>query len=163
MSKGLERYLKAEDIAEFQEQEFSNLYSIFCEWIKHYYHFIDICAQNQLFEYYPRMNMYLPKFQPDIVVIGKILDNAHQVCAFSFRRAFLRGMIIGEGLEEYADDIITGMNASCERVFPEMPESKTPQERCSQTDKVSRALLKFGIDYIEKWKMYNNLFGEKNS
>lgn len=161
MGKGIEKLV--EHLVKFQEEEFGKAYDIYYQWIKVYYRFVIDLTNGQAYGYSPEFNMYLPKAEPDIAVIGKILDSAHQVCAFSFRRAFLRGIIIGKGLEEHADDILTGMNASCGRVLPEMPEPKTPQETCSRTDKVSRALLKFGIDYIERWEMYNKLFSEKNS
>jgi len=80
---------------------------------------------------------------------------------FAYRSGLVRGKIIGLGLEEFTTDIVDGMNQTCSRVLVSDLTSWNSVE-CFQ--KISRAnndaLMKFGLDYVDKWVMYNNLFKE---
>ncbi|MBI2125396.1 hypothetical protein HYU08_02470 [Candidatus Woesearchaeota archaeon] len=79
---------------------------------------------------------------------------------FSYRSAFIRGMIIGKGLEHYMSDIVDGMNKSCLKVISrDFPDTDSIQEyqACIRSD--TDLLLLFGQEYIDRWVMYNTLFG----
>lgn len=71
----------------------------------------------------------------------------------------IRGYIKKQGIEENKKEIIDGMNQTAKRV---MIYDKSfygdifKQREIHQHD--SLAMIKFGLEYIDKWKMYNNLF-----
>jgi hypothetical protein len=156
MGKEIEKLV--EHLIKFQEDEFGEAYDVFYEWTKIYYSFIIDLTRGRAYEYESSLNMYLPRAEPNLAVIGRMLDHAHSVCSYSFRSAFIRGLIIGKGLEMHAEDIIAGMNAS---LWMDVPEKfSSPDERRAYYDQKSRDLLRFGIHYLERWEMYNNLFGE---
>ena len=81
---------------------------------------------------------------------------------FSYRSGMTRGKIIGLGLEEFMPEIIDGINQTCARVNP------SDIKRCNlakHTQTIVRAhsdvMLRFDLDYVDRWVMYNNLFNQK--
>lgn len=80
---------------------------------------------------------------------------------FSYRSGLTRGKINGLGLEEFMSDIVDGMNKSCSRVTSDLTSwtSAKHYQEINRAD--SDALLRFALDYVDKWVMYNNLFNEK--
>lgn len=81
-----------------------------------------------------------------------------------YRRGILLNEIKNNGLEKYSSEIIDGLNEIAETVHKASEGLKIHPEKYidyifSTSDK---SLIK-GLDYIQKWKMYNDLFGDLNS
>ena len=80
------------------------------------------------------------------------------------RREAIRNYITQEGLTKYQEDIIQGMNKTAKRVTlwdDEQEASILILRLIAQHD--NSALLEFAFDYVDKWEMYNELFGEQNA
>lgn len=78
------------------------------------------------------------------------------------RRKAVRNYIAQQCLTKYQDDIIQGMNRTAKRVTLWDNEQETSilvLRLVAQHD--NSALLDFAFDYVDRWKMYNELFGEK--
>ncbi|MBI5803738.1 hypothetical protein HY450_00675 [Candidatus Pacearchaeota archaeon] len=78
---------------------------------------------------------------------------------FEFRRVAVRQYIGVQGLTQSQDEIIDGMNKTAERVTmrDNSFEGHVLQHRAIlQHD--SSAMLRFALDYVDRWKMYNELF-----
>lgn len=87
---------------------------------------------------------------------------AENMAEFAYRSGLTRGKIIGLGLEESMPDIINGMNKSSSRIQTSDLASFTSAEHYQQICRAdSDALLRFGLDYVDRWVMYNNLFNQE--
>nr|MBA4405482.1 hypothetical protein [Nanoarchaeum sp.] len=85
---------------------------------------------------------------------------------FYYRSGLIRGKIIGLGLEQSMEDIIDGMNITHERVIPtdiHILDSFCDGKSSQHSRAAHYELLKFGLDYVDKWVMYNNLFAEEKT
>jgi hypothetical protein len=86
-----------------------------------------------------------------------------QEAEFSYRSGFIRGKIVGLGLEGFMADIIDGMNKTVSRAWPsdlifyQVSTKKYQELLRADTD----VLLEFGLDYVDRWLMYNRLFSGK--
>lgn len=79
------------------------------------------------------------------------------------RRDAVKNYIAQQGLTKYSDGIIQGMNKSCRRVTLWDGNQETSPlilRLIAQHD--SSALLEFAFNYVDRWKMYNELFGENS-
>ena len=78
---------------------------------------------------------------------------------YGYRRRVIRQHISGMGLAEHTDEIIYGLNKSAERVIV-WPD--TSARDLSEHEEVffhdSDCMLEFGLDYVDRWKMYRDLF-----
>lgn len=80
----------------------------------------------------------------------------------AYRSGFLRGKIVGLGLEKFMADIMDGMNKTGSRVCSWDDNSETSAKQYQEGMRVDAdALLRFGLDYIDRWVMYNKLFKKK--
>ena len=72
----------------------------------------------------------------------------------------VRGKIIGLGLEEFMSDIIEGINNyTNSRVLSSDLNLWTSVRHLQKHIRANGdAYLKFALDYVDKWVMYNNLF-----
>mgnify|MGYP006413187513 CR=1 FL=1 len=87
------------------------------------------------------------------------LLNGELVAEFGYRSGLIRGKIIGLGLLEHMGEIVEGMNQCADRICPsDKSQFKTGQDYQHNTRANSDALLAFGMDYIDRWVMYNDLF-----
>jgi hypothetical protein len=78
------------------------------------------------------------------------------------RRSFIRDYIKIQGLEKHTREIIEGMNKTCHRVTigNDYPVRHPINVRVVSLHD-SFALLQFGLNYVDRWKMYNELWGKK--
>ena len=87
-----------------------------------------------------------------------LLTNESQV-EFSYRSGMTRGKIIGLGLEEHMSEIIDGVNRTGQRANPsDINRYDSAKHAQTITRAHSDAMLRFGLDYVDKWVMYNHLF-----
>ena len=82
---------------------------------------------------------------------------------YAYRRELIRGKIIGLGLGPYISEITDGMNQTCGRVIPFDEDTLVGDVKNIQRlmRVASDSLLRFGLDYIDRWNMYNELFGSE--
>ena len=106
------------------------------------------------------------------------LISDENIAEFAYRSGFVRGKITALGLERFMDDILNGLNISWLRRIIYLDHYSTNIERreskffVQPSDiKHAQGLLRansdlsliFALDYVDRWVMYNNLFGEKES
>ena len=79
---------------------------------------------------------------------------------FEFRKQVIREYISRNDLEKYTLEIIEGMNKTCSRVAIPLEDITLPHPIVFRG--INRAnsiiLLNFGLDYVNRWKMYHELF-----
>lgn len=84
------------------------------------------------------------------------------VAEFTYRSGVIRGKIMGLGLESQMQEIIDGMNISCKRVLvSELPRQANLNRIQQYLEENSDAFLRFALDYVDRWVMYDKLFGER--
>ena len=81
---------------------------------------------------------------------------------YGFRRENVRKHIKEKNLEGNTEEIIDGMNQTCKRVIAEGPPKMGLARIRSLLHHDSSALLNFALDYVDKWGMYNELFGQES-
>ena len=104
-----------------------------------------------------------PRIREEVTIA---LLHAEERAEFSYRSAFIKGLIIGRNLGEDLAEIIAGMNKTCFAHTPSdidyssfMPNPVDVQRFRSLLSLESDSLLEFGIEYLDRWVMYNQLFG----
>ena len=81
---------------------------------------------------------------------------------FAYRSGLIRGKIIGLGLEKSMSYIVDGMNKSSSKVLPSDLTSLTSAKHYQENTRAySDAFLRFALDYVDRWVMYNNLFNQE--
>ncbi|MCK4552698.1 hypothetical protein KAT80_00655 [Candidatus Pacearchaeota archaeon] len=123
---------------------------------------IDI--KDKLFDLIDIFHAELKKF-PQIRDSGEIFKKGVELfgienhSAFLYRSALIRKQILGLGLEKQMPEIIDGMNQTCKRVLVSDLKGTYSIEQYQQISRAnSYALFQFGLDYVNKWSMYDNLF-----
>ena len=87
---------------------------------------------------------------------------AENQAEFAYRSGLARGKVMGLDLEESMPDIIDGMNKSCLRVlFSDLTSWSSPKHYQESNRTENDALLRFALDYVDRWVMYNNLFNQE--
>ena len=92
-------------------------------------------------------------------ILNKIKEEAKS--EMGIRKGAVRDYIALKGLTKHQDEIIQGMNRTCKRVTLWDDEQEAPVlllRLIAQHD--NSALLDFAFDYVDRWKMYNELFGD---
>jgi len=97
------------------------------------------------------------RYQHEIALIRD-----EDVAEFSYRSGITRGKIVGLNLEDFMSDLIDGMNKSSLRILTSDLTSWTSAKHYQKICRAdSDALLRFGLDYVDRWIIYNDLFNEK--
>jgi len=73
----------------------------------------------------------------------------------------LIGKIFGLGLRDKMQAILEGFENSVSKVSIEKMSLYTVTNPPSHLRAISDCFLEFGLDYIDRWVMYNQLFGER--
>ena len=107
-------------------------------------------------EFFARHHIQLIDFNGEILKLIKKESEAE----YQIRREAIRNYINQHGLKDYTKEIIDGLNKSAERVSL-LNHTQWGNEFGFREVLLydSRAFLNFGFDYVDRWKMYNELFG----
>jgi hypothetical protein len=111
-------------------------------------------------EFREEFNKYLPEDAKEPTDLLIFLTVNHEKIERMHRRTTLLEKIKNKGLEKYSEKIIDDMNKTIRTM------NDAQKGYASQTNKIPDNLLSnsdyaliYGLDYIDKWKMYNKLFG----
>ena len=99
--------------------------------------------------------------------IAKEAIYSQMTAEFAYRYALFKGKILGLGLKKYESKITNGIkNGIKSRFFAlEYPNicDWTVEDFQQNTRANTDCAIQYGLDYIDRWAMYNNLFKGKNS
>lgn len=96
----------------------------------------------------------------NINFLGRILESESEA-DLETRQNELRLHIFMQRLKPYEKEIIAGMRKSHNKIFVLSERDELEElvyEYRNALHRQSNELLKFGLDYINRWKMYNSLF-----
>lgn len=146
-------------LLEWAQQELINKRTYYdSEFGKHVFgkELVDIMQEADFF----KINWWVEPF--DHVSAMQDLLEEEAKSELKIRREAVKGYITQQGLAKYEEDILRGMNKTAKRVAMHDDSQYTHlliHRAILQHD--SFALLEFAFDYVDRFKMYNELFGEK--